>query len=168
MIRARNTEQSKARAQDQAQRSQESGTGSGAAAGYSMGADFATIGRNAGLRGDQVRKFTEVFGDILNDAMAQFNVEASLYRGNNRAFLDAWAGTQNAAVERAAEIARNTPVQGGATAARGAAGQATGAGQRVEIVLNGRTTPVNVASAGDVQALTKILQQLADASMRAA
>lgn len=128
--------------------------------GFGAGVDAEKLARDAGLRGGQVARFREVFADMLADTMA--DLERQPTRGDNRAAMEGWAGAQWQAVRRAAEYARAAPRDAAPDRAT-----APASGSRVEIVINGRATPVNVASDGDAQALTNVLQQLADASQRA-
>lgn len=133
----------------------------GADAGmFGAGVDAEKLARDAGLRGEQVKRFLEVFADAQADAMADLQRQNT--KGDNRAAMEAFAGAQWQAVNRAAEIARATPRDGAPDRAA-----APASSSRVEIVINGRATPVNVASESDAQALTNVLQQLADASTRA-
>ncbi|HEY0877860.1 MAG TPA: tape measure protein [Zeimonas sp.] len=159
LIRTKNTEKRAGQQIDrEAERASRGGTDAGMVA---MGIDAATLARREGLRGEQVKRFEEVFADMMADAMAGLAQQNT--KGDNRAAMEAFAGAQWSAVRKAADLARATP--------RDAAPDrptAPASGQRVEIVINGRPTPVNVASEGDAQALTNVLQQLADASTRAA
>ncbi|MDT3679869.1 MAG: tape measure protein [Burkholderiaceae bacterium] len=154
-IRSLNREKKKTQEIDReaARSSNDSGT-------FGAGVDTDQLARGAGLRGEQVARFREVYADALADSMKE--LESQNTKGDNRQALEAWTGAQWQAVQRAADLARATP--------RDAAPDRTSApasGQRVEIVINGRPTPVNVASEGDAQALTNVLQQLAEASTRA-
>lgn len=127
---------------------------------FGAGVDAEKLARDAGLRGEQVAQFREVFADTMADAMA--DVQKNYYGGDSQSYLRDFAGAQWAAVDKAARLARVAPREDARERT-----SAPASGQRVEIVINGRATPVNVASDGDAQALTNVLQQLADASTRA-
>lgn len=128
--------------------------------------DHADLARMRGLQGDQVKAFVAVFGERLDEEMADFR-RKGLARGidSTERYLSEYAGAWNRAVQLAVEQAKQT-VDRQTAAARRAAREAQAerpapaSVHRVEITLGGKTTAVDTASPNAAKALLEVLTHL--------
>lgn len=113
-------------------------------------ASHEQVARNAGLRGDDVKRFAEVYGDILNDKMADFferNSNRSVWTADS--YRDAFAGAMQEAINEAKTQARKSPAK-----------ESTSKETTIKIQLAGRETQVRVADDDSAQNLIRAFEQL--------
>ena len=119
-----------------------------------------SIARQAGLRGDDVKHFAEVFGDILNDKMADWRASgAERSITGTTQYREGYTSAFNAAVREAASQARRG----------GSSERATEQGKTVTVNLNvgGRSTAITVADDRSAQALVEALKRAGEEIGRA-
>lgn len=118
------------------------------------------VARDAGLRGDDVKRFAESYGDILNDKMSDFFTRYSKRSiWSAEGYRDAYAGYVKDAIKEAAAVARK-----GGSASKD--DQSATKSYRLDLNINGTKTAINVADESSAQALMDALKRGFDVSSR--
>ncbi|WP_248594792.1 tape measure protein [Candidatus Accumulibacter contiguus] len=125
-----------------------------------QGIDNDTVARSMGLTGAAVKTFSEVYSDLFAEEMAALkNKLLGVSAISTEGYLTEYAG----AVDRAKARAKEQAERSAAAASPGSAiasSSAASSVHRVDISINGTTTPVTTASPNDSRALVGALISL--------